>query len=129
EIPTANNFSEISGNYRADLVSGNFVYSVPLFDMETVNPDFNLRGSMYYNAQAASTIYTAEGILARGWSADFLPSIYRNGSSPLWDEAFFKPNTADVDDDYQPYTRPERVNDLFEFNVFGLSGSFRLVYN
>lgn len=126
-VASGNNFTEISNNYRTELGSGNFKFSVPLFDIETINPDFNLSGSMHYNAQAATSIYTGEGILGKGWSADFLPSIYRQHSD-LWDEAYYKPNTADVHE-AEPYTKPERINDLFEFNVFGIRGSFRLVYN
>ncbi|MEG1026485.1 MAG: hypothetical protein RSF34_18570 [Flavobacterium sp.] len=131
-VPSANNFTEISSNYRADMGSGNFVYSVPLFDIETMNPNFGLQGNLYYNAQAASSIFTAEGILAKGWAADFLPSIYRdiNQINSLCDELYYKTDTYSVNGDYQPYSRPYRdKNDLFEFSIFGLRGSFRLAYN
>src|SRR5690554_6524456 len=129
-IPTANNFTEIFSKNRAELASGNFVFDVPLFDIETVNPNLNLRGSLYYNAQAAATTFTSEGIMARGWSADFLPSIYRNIDKPnsLYDELYYQTDTYEVESDGS-FSRPARdLNDLFEFNVFGLKGSFRLTY-
>src|SRR5690606_7018502 len=131
EVPSGNNFTEITNNYKAELGTGNFVYAVPLFDVATASPDFNFSGSMYYNAQAASSVYTTEGILSKGWSVDFLPSIYRNidKDDTLWDESYYMPNTADVYGDGTPFDRPDRVNDLFEFSAFGLKGSFRLVYN
>lgn len=129
--PAANNYTETFSNYRAELGTGNFVFDVPLFDIETVNPDFNLMGNLYYNAQAAATTFTAEGIMARGWSADFLPSIYREINTPnsLYDELYYETDTYEVESDGS-FSRPHReLNDLFQFNVFGLRGSFRLTYN
>lgn len=127
----ANNYTETFSNYRAELGSGNFVYNVPLFNIETMNPEFNFQGNLYYNAQAASSIYTAQGIMDRGWSADFLPSIYRDIEKPgtFWDESYHKVNSADVYANGVPYTKPERTNDLFHINVFGIKASFRLKYH
>lgn len=130
-VPAANNYTETFSNYRAEPGSGNFVYNVPLFNIETITPDFNFLGNLYYNAQAASSIYTADGIMDRGWSANFLPSIYRDieESGTFWDESYHRVNSADVYGNGQPYEKPERTNDLFQINVFGLRASFRLKYN
>lgn len=130
-IPSVNNYTEISSNYRAELGSGNFVYNIPLFDIATLNPEFNFRGNLYYNAQAASSVYTADGIIARGWSADFLPSIYRKieEAGTFWDESYHRVNSAEVYGDGEPYEKPERTNDLFQINIFGLTASFRLQYH
>lgn len=127
----ANNYTETFSNYRAELGSGNFVYNVPLFNIETMNPDFNFQGNLFYNAQAASSIYTAKGIMDTGWSADFLPSIYREikKSGTFWDESYYKVNTAEVYTDHLPFDKPERTNDLFHINVFGIKASFRLKYH
>lgn len=127
----ANNYTETFSNHRAELGSGNFVYNIPLFSIETINPDFNFQGNLYYNAQAASSIYTAQGIIDRGWSADFLPSIYREieKSGTFWDESYYKVNTEEVYTDHQPFDKPERTNDLFHINVFGIKASFRLKYH
>lgn len=126
----ANNYTETFSNYRTELGSGNFVYNVPLFNIQTINPDFTLPGNLYYNAQAASSIYTAQGIIGAGWSADFLPSIYReikkNGT--FWDESYHSVNSADVYSNGVPYTKPERGSDIFQINVFGLKASFYLEY-
>jgi len=129
--PSANNHSEISNNYKAQLGTGNFTFNVPLFRMETLNPDFVFQGQLYYNSHAASTAFTSEGIMSKGWSADFLPSIYRNinEENTLWDEQYYHIDTAPIYTDGS-FTRPSREkNDLFEFDAFGLRGSFRLVYD
>jgi len=128
DVPGVSNHSEISNNFKGQLGSGNFIFDVPLFDIETVNPDFVLKGSLWYNAQAASTVYTSPGTYGnRGFSVDFLPTIHRNikEESTLWDESYFKVNSADLTDN----KRPERTNDLFEFSIYGLRASFRLEYN
>lgn len=129
--PSANTFTEMMSDYRGEMGSGNFVYNALLFDLATISTDFNFKGQIYYNAQAAASVYTGEGIIGKGWGADFLPTIYRSvGTSSVWDEAYYKISTNQVMSDYQPYSRPNReANDLFEFNVFGLNGSFRLLYN
>lgn len=128
-IPSANNYTETFSNYRSELGSGNFVYNVPLYDIETIDGNLSLRGNLYYNAQAASSVYTSEGIMDRGWSVDFLPSIYRDIEEigTFWDESYYKVNSVEVDEDY---TKPERaLNDLFQINVFGIKASFRLKYH
>lgn len=130
--PSANTFTEMMGEYRGSLGSGNFLYNVSLFDLETMNPDFNFKGNLYYNAQAASSIYTGEGIMDKGWGADFLPSIYRriDQENTLYDELYYKVSTEEITGEFQPYSRESRAfNDQFEFSVNGLQGSFRLVYN
>lgn len=132
QTPSVSNFSETFSNFKAELGSGNFVYSIPLFSMETVNPGFTFTGSMWYNAQAASTVFTSDTPLSRGWSLDFIPSISRNihAGNSLWDEKYYEPNTNDTNYFTPGYNRPTReYNDLFEFSAFGLRGSFRLVYS
>lgn len=130
-IQSVNNYSETSVNFQAELGSGNFVYNVPLFNLETVNPDFTFSGNMWYNAQAASTVFTSDPPVYRGWSLDFIPTIYRNilEENTLWDEKYYLANTDDTDYFLPGYTRPERANDRFEFNIFGIKGAFRLIYN
>lgn len=126
---TASNFSEISTNYDIGLGTGNFSYNVPLFSLPTVNNNFIFNGSANYNSSAASNFFTSEGSIAKGWSFDFIPTIYRNINSDYktWDEIFYKPSSADLG--YENYNRDYRINDLFQFNIFGLNGSFRLKYN
>src|SRR5690606_9759011 len=107
-IPSNNNYTEDSTNYMAELGSGNFVYRIPLFNIETMNPDFNLQGNRYYNAQAASSIYTSKQPI-RGWSNDYSPNIYRKINNSFWDESYYRVNSADVYGDGEPYEKPERA--------------------
>ncbi|WLD24302.1 hypothetical protein NU10_02560 [Flavobacterium dauae] len=127
-IPSQNNYTEDFTNYGAELGSGNFVYHVPLFNIETMNPDFNLQGNQYYNAQAASSIYTSTQPI-RGWSYDYLPNIYRKINSPFWDESYYRVNSADVYGDGEPYEKPKRDDDTFHIDMFGLKAAFSLKYN
>lgn len=129
---SVNNYSETFSNFKSELGSGNFVYNIPLFSLDTDNANFTFTGNMWYNAQAASTVFTSETPLSRGWSFDFIPTIARNidTENSLWDEKYYQPNTNDANYFVPGYARPTReYNDLFEFNVFGISGAFRLVYN
>lgn len=128
---TASNFSEISTNYNIELGTGNFSYNVPLFSLKTINNKYIFNGNLNYNSQAAANIFTSEGILKKGWSLDFIPSIYRNlsDSENLWDELYYEPDTYEIYGEPYPNPRNNRKNDLFQFNIFGLSGSFRLKYN
>lgn len=127
-IPSNNNYTEDSTNYMAELGSGNFVYRIPLFNIETMNPDFNLQGNRYYNAQAASSIYTSKQPI-RGWSNDYSPNIYRKINNSFWDESYYRVNSADVYGDGEPYEKPERAGDTFHINMFGIKASFTLKYH
>lgn len=128
---TASNFSEISTNYDIGLGTGNFSYNVPLFSLPTVNNNFIFNGSANYNSSAAANFFTSEGSIAKGWSLDFIPSIYRkiDSNNKIWDEIYLEPSLSDLDIIFDPGIRDNRINDLFQFNIFGLNGSFRLKYN
>src|SRR5690606_23410514 len=57
--------------------------------------------------------------------------IYRKieEAGTFWDESYHRVNSAEVYGDGEPYEKPERTNDLFQINIFGLTASFRLQYH
>lgn len=128
---TASNFSEISTNYNVELGTGNFSYNVPLFSIPTLNNNFIFNGNANYNSHAAANVFTSDGAISKGWSFDFIPSIYRSQSGDIWDELYYYADTYLIYGQTYPIPNPRsgRTNDTFKFNIFGLSGSFSLKYN
>nr|WP_317632565.1 hypothetical protein [uncultured Flavobacterium sp.] len=120
-----NNFKTLNAaDIPVDYVTGIPDIGIDLFNVPTINPNFSLNFRLQYDLYSNSSKYFSTNEFGDTWRLSVSPKISRN--------SYVKLELADVNMSDEMYylndeTNSNRSNsDLFTYEIFGLTGIFKL---